>query len=38
MHGRNHFNMQELHATREWKQATELLRKYQDDPTLELEL
>lgn len=38
MHGRKHVSMKELHITREWKQACQSLRQYQDDPTLNLEL
>lgn len=38
MHGRKHTTMKELHSTREWKQACQSLRQYQDDPTLQLKL
>lgn len=38
MHGLKNISMKDLHATYEWKQASQLLRQYQDDPTLQLEL
>lgn len=38
MHGRKHMTMKQLHSTREWKLASQALQRYQDDPTLELEL
>lgn len=38
MHGRKNYNMKDLHASRDWKQATLSLRQYQDDPTLKLEI
>ena len=38
MHGRKNYTMRELHASREWTQACQSLRPYQDDPTLQLEI
>ena len=38
MHGLQNFTMKDLHASYEWKQACESLRRYQDDPTLQLKL
>ena len=37
MHGKHDTSMSELHKTSKWKQAFDLLRHYQDDPTLELD-
>jgi beta-N-acetylhexosaminidase len=38
MHGLNKMSMKDLHANYEWKQSCQLLRQYQDDPTLQLEI
>ena len=38
MHGVKSFTMRDLHASYDWKQACDSLRRYQDDPTLQLEL
>ena len=38
MHGRHHVSRGELHKTREWSEALTLVRKYQEDMTLELDL
>jgi len=37
LHGRHDIHWAELTASEEWQQATELLRRYQDDATLELD-
>jgi beta-N-acetylhexosaminidase len=37
MHGKHEITMSELHKTRHWKESSELLKRYQDDPSLELD-
>ena len=37
MHGKNDITMVELHKTTKWKQSSEDLKRYQDDPSLDLE-
>lgn len=37
MHGKHDTTMAELHKTSQWKKASDMLKRYQDDPTLELE-
>jgi len=37
MHGKHKTTMQELHRTSKWKKSSDLLKRYQDDPTLDLE-
>ncbi len=37
MHGKHEITMQELHKTTEWKKSSDMLKRYQDDPTLDLE-
>ncbi|MCW8987504.1 MAG: beta-N-acetylhexosaminidase [Gammaproteobacteria bacterium] len=37
MHGKHETTMNELHATRMWKKSSDILKRYQDDPTLDLE-
>lgn len=37
MHGKNDITMPLLHKTSRWKQSADLLKRYQDDPTLELD-
>lgn len=37
MHGKNDITMKELHQSAKWKQSTNLLKRYQDDPSLDLE-
>lgn len=36
MHGKHATSMSELHKTQAWKEATDMIKRYQDDPTLEL--
>ena len=36
MHGRHHVKRNELHRDMRWKEAQELLRPYQDDPSMDL--
>ena len=37
MHGKHDTTMAELHITRKWKKSSDILKRYQDDPTLDLE-
>lgn len=37
MHGKNETTMSTLHKTEKWKKSSDLLKRYQDDPTLELD-
>lgn len=37
MHGKNEVTMQGLHKTAKWKKSSDILKRYQDDPTLDLE-
>ena len=37
MHGKNEITMSALHKTERWKKSSDLLKRYQDDPTLDLE-
>ena len=37
MHGKKETTMADLHKTGEWKKASDMLKRYQDDPTLELD-
>lgn len=37
MHGKHETTMAELHNTRKWKKSSDILKRYQDDPTLDLE-
>ncbi len=36
MHGKNETTMVALHRTTKWKKSADILKRYQDDPTLEL--
>jgi len=36
MHGKHDTTMAELHNTRKWKRSSDILKRYQDDPTLDL--
>ncbi|MCK5722236.1 MAG: beta-N-acetylhexosaminidase, partial [Gammaproteobacteria bacterium] len=37
MHGKHEITMAELHKTGKWKKSSDILKRYQDDPTLDLE-
>ncbi len=37
MHGKLEITMAELHRTGKWKKSSDILKRYQDDPTLDLE-
>lgn len=37
MHGKHETIMSELHKTGKWKKSSDILKRYQDDPTLSLE-
>lgn len=37
MHGKHETTMTELHKTSKWKKSSDMLKRYQDDPTLDLE-
>lgn len=37
MHGKHDITMVELHKSERWKKSSDMLNRYQDDPTLELE-
>lgn len=37
MHGKNETTMKALHKTTKWKKSSDILKRYQDDPTLNLE-
>ena len=37
MHGRHDTSMAELHKKEQWKKSSDMLKHYQDDPTLDLE-
>ena len=37
MHGKHEITMSELHKTTQWKESSDLLKRYQDDPSLELD-
>ena len=37
MHGKHATTMSDLHKTSKWKKASDILNRYQDDPTLDLE-
>ncbi len=37
MHGRHEINRQQLHQLQKWKEASKLMKQYQDDPTFEFE-
>lgn len=37
MHGKHETTMTELHKTTKWKKSSDILKRYQDDPTLDLE-
>ena len=37
MHGKHEITMAELHRTGKWKKSSDILKRYQDDPTLDLE-
>ena len=37
MHGKHDISMAELHKMGQWKKSSDLLKHYQDDPTLDLE-
>ena len=37
MHGKHEISMQALHKTTKWKKSSDILKRYQDDPTLDLE-
>lgn len=37
MHGKHDITMAELHNMRQWKRSSDILKRYQDDPTLNLE-
>lgn len=37
MHGKHEVTMQGLHKTAKWKKSSDILKRYQDDPTLDLE-
>jgi len=37
MHGKHDINIKELHASNDWKKASDTLKRYQDDPSLELD-
>lgn len=37
MHGKHDISMSELHKTSKWKKSSDMLKRYQDDPTLDLE-
>lgn len=37
MHGKHETTMAELHKTGKWKKSSDILKRYQDDPTLDLE-
>ncbi len=37
MHGKHHVDMTELHRTAKWKKSVDQLKRYQDDPTMELD-
>lgn len=37
MHGKHETTMADLHKTSKWKKSSEILKRYQDDPTLNLE-
>ncbi|MFK5913094.1 MAG: beta-N-acetylhexosaminidase [Woeseiaceae bacterium] len=37
MHGKKDTTLPQLHKTTKWKKSSELLNRYQDDPTLDLE-
>ncbi len=37
MHGKHDTTMSELHRTEKWKKSSDILKRYQDDPTLDLE-
>ena len=37
MHGKHDISMNELHKSERWKTSSDILKRYQDDPTMELE-
>lgn len=37
MHGKHEVTMQGLHKTAKWKKSSDILKRYQNDPTLDLE-
>lgn len=37
MHGKHEVTMKGLHKTAKWKKSSDILKRYQDDPTLDLE-
>lgn len=37
MHGKHETTMADLHKTQRWKKSSDMLNRYQDDPTLDLE-
>jgi len=37
MHGKQAITMSELHKTALWKESSDMLKRYQDDPSLELD-
>jgi beta-N-acetylhexosaminidase len=37
MHGKHDISMSELHKSERWKTSSDILKRYQDDPTMELE-
>lgn len=37
MHGKHNITMSELHKSERWKTSSDILKRYQDDPTMELE-
>ena len=37
MHGKHETTMTDLHNSRKWKKSSDILKRYQDDPTLDLE-
>ncbi|MDH5395331.1 MAG: beta-N-acetylhexosaminidase, partial [Gammaproteobacteria bacterium] len=37
MHGKHDITMPQLHKSSKWKQSADMLKRYQDDPTLELD-
>lgn len=37
MHGKHDATMKALHKTTKWKKSSDILKRYQDDPTLDLE-
>jgi len=37
MHGKNHYTMEELHHMPRWRSTSELLLRYQDNPSFELD-